>query len=172
MLATLRECQGDGTIQLSPEFKKDLHWFRMYAFTSNGVFIIDEDACQVVEIYVDACGKEVYHTTFPPHMLDQWHPICELEEALNASMAIKLWAPNLAGRKVRLYSDSSMAVDIIQAGKGRNGHIQACAREIWLLCALHDIILTCMYTSGDSLVSTADALSKYHLGLLGRGFKY
>ena len=64
----------------------------------------------------------------------------------------------------RMYSDSSMAVAILQAGKGRNGHIQACAREIWLSCALHDIILTCRHTPSDSLISTADVLSRCHLG--------
>ena len=70
------------------------------------------------------------HTTppSPPHTLDREYPICELE-ALNTAMAIKLW-PNLAVRKVRLYSNSSTAIAIIQAGKGRNRHIQECAREI------------------------------------------
>ena len=171
MFATLRDCPGDGTIQLSAEFKKDLQWFRLYATSSNGVSIIDEDVRQTVDIFVDACttscgalcGDEAYHTTFPQHTLDQCHPICELE-ALNAAAAIKLWAPTLVGRKVRLYSDSSTAVAIIQADKGRNGHIQACVREIWLSCAIHGITLTCTHTSGDSLISTADALGRCHLG--------
>ena len=96
-------------------------------------------------------------------MLDQGHPICELK-ALNAVVAVKLWAPTLVVHKVRLYSDSSMAMAIIQAGKGRNVHIQACAREIWLSCVLHDITLTFTYTARDSLISTADALSRCHLG--------
>ena len=172
MLATLRACPPIGTIQLAPEFKKDLQWFWLYASASNGVSIIDDDARQVVDIYVDACTagcgvflchKEAYHTTFPPHKLDQGHPICELE-ALNAAIAIKLWAPMLAGRRVRLHSDSSTAMAIIHAGKGRNGHFQACARELWMACAVHDITLTFTHTPGDSLVSTADALSRYHLG--------
>ena len=82
MLMTLMECSGDGIIQLSPEFKKDLQWFRLYVSSSNRVSIIDEDAHHVVEIYVDACttgcgalcGKEAYYTTFTPHMLDRGHP--------------------------------------------------------------------------------------------------
>ena len=77
------------------------------------------------------CRAEAHHTIFPQRVLDQGYPICELE-ALNAAMAIKLWAPTLVGRRVRLYSDSSAAVGILQAGKGRNSHIQACASEIWL----------------------------------------
>ena len=93
MLATLREFPTIGTIQLAPELKKDLQWFWLYASASNEVSIIDEDACQVVDIYMDACttvcgalcDKEAYHTTFPPHTLDRGHPICELE-ALNAAL--------------------------------------------------------------------------------------
>ena len=78
MLASLRECPGAGTIWLSLEFKKDLQWFRLYAAMCNRVSIIDEDARQLVEIYVDACttgcralcGNEAYHTTFlgAPHL--------------------------------------------------------------------------------------------------------
>ena len=45
MLATLRECPGDGTIWLSPELKKDLQWFLHNSTACNGVSIIDEDAC-------------------------------------------------------------------------------------------------------------------------------
>ena len=63
MLATLRECPGDGTIWLSPEFKKDLQWFQLYASASNGVSIIDEDAHQVVEIYVGDCTTECWAKT-------------------------------------------------------------------------------------------------------------
>ena len=67
---------------------------------------------------VALCGAEVYHTIFTQCILDRGHPICELE-ALNAAVAIKLWAPTLFCRRIRLYSDSSTAVAILQAGKDR-----------------------------------------------------
>ena len=153
MLATLRDCPDEGTISLSTKYKKDLLWFRLYAASSNGVSIIEEDVPQLVDINVDACntgcgalcGAEVYHTIFPQGILNLEHPICEME-ALNVAVAIKLWAPTLVSRRVRVYSDTSMSVAILQASKGRNSHIQACAREVWLSRALHDITLTCTHT--------------------------
>ena len=60
-------------------------------------------------------------------------------EAFNAAVAVNLFAPTLAGRCVILHSDRSMAVAIFQAGRGRKSHIQACARDIWLAYAIHDV---------------------------------
>ena len=102
---------------------------------------------------MDACTSgcravyraDVYHTIFPQCILDKGCPICKLE-APNATVAIKYWAPTLVGRRVRLYSESSKAVAILQAHKGSNSHIQACAREIRLSSALRDITLTCTHT--------------------------
>ena len=91
------------------------------------------------------CQAEAYHTVFLQHVLEEERPICKIE-ALNATMAVKLWAPNLVGKRVSLYSDSSTAVAILQTGKGRNSHIQVCAKEIWLACVLHDITLMCTHT--------------------------
>ena len=171
MLATLRDCPDDGTIHLSAEFKKDLQWFRLFATSSNGVSLIDEDIPQTVDNIVDACTTgcgalcraEAYHTIFPQHVLHQGHPISELK-ALNAAVAIKLSAPTLVSWRVRLYNGGLMAVTIIQAGKERNSYIQACARDIWLPCALHDITVTCTHIPVDSLICMADALSRCHLG--------
>ena len=86
MFVTLRECPGDRTIQLSADVKKDLQWFRLYAASSNGVSIIDEDVRQTMDIFVDACTTgcgdlsraEAYYTIFPQCILNQGHPICEL----------------------------------------------------------------------------------------------
>ena len=53
---------------------------------------------------------------------------------------------------------------IFHAGRGRDPFLQACAREIWLTCAVSDIILAVGHVSGASLTDTADALSRWHLG--------
>ena len=57
-----------------------------------------------------------------------------------------------------------MVVAIFKAGRGRNSHSQACAREIWLARAIHNVTLTCTHIPGECLVNTADALSRFHLG--------
>ena len=174
MLTSRRDCPEKGIISLTPEFRKDLQWFKLYATSNNGVPMIAEDSRQPIDIFMDAwhclhhqlqCivpGSGIPHWFFLQHVLEEEWLICELE-ALNVAVAVKLWAPILVGERVYSYSDSSMAVAILQAGKGRNSYIQACAMMIWLACALHDITLMCTLTPGDSLLSTANALSKFHL---------
>ena len=104
-----------------------------------------------------------YHAQFPPHIMSEGHPICHLE-ALNAVVAIKLWAPSFSNCLLHLFSDNAKAVAIFQAGRGRDCFLQPCAREIWLTCAVWDITLAVGHVPGDSLTGTADALSRYHLG--------
>ena len=60
---------------------------------------------------------------------------------------------------VSLYSDSSMAVAILQASKGRNSHIQACAIEIWLACAVYMISPSCAPTPPITVYSAVQMLS-------------
>ena len=55
MLATLRDSPDKGTSSLTPEFRKDLEWLKLYATSSNGVPMIDENIRQPVNIYVGAC---------------------------------------------------------------------------------------------------------------------
>ena len=109
---------------------------------------MEEDMRQPIHIYVDVCTTgcsalcqaEVYHAIFLQKVVEEGNLICKLE-ALN--VAIKLWAPTLAGRQVMLHSDSAMAAAMFHAGKGRDSHIQACARKVWLACAVHDVKCTC-----------------------------
>ena len=88
------------------------------------------------------CQAEAYHAVFTQHVLEGERPICKLG-ALHMGVAVKLWAPTLAGRHVILHSDRSTVVAIFQAGRGRNCHIQACALEIWLACVIHDVTFMC-----------------------------
>ena len=70
---------------------------------------------------------ELWYTKPSSHStsyIDQQRSIFELE-ALNAAMVVKLWAPTLVNRRVRLYIDSSMAVAILQAGKGRKPYSES-----------------------------------------------
>ena len=41
---------------------------------------------------------------------------------------------------------------------------QACARKMWLTCAIWDITLAVGHMAGESPTDTADALSGWHLG--------
>ena len=62
---------------------------------------------------------EAYHTQFPAHVVQQNASICHLE-ALNAMVAVKLWAPKLATQLVHLFCDNATAVAIFHMGRGRD----------------------------------------------------
>ena len=78
-------------------------------------------------------------------------------------VALKHWTPQLTAQKVILHSDSATAVAIFQAGKGHNTVIQACAKEIWCVCAINYINLNIVHTPGEQLTNSADVFSRYHL---------
>ena len=113
------------------------------------------------------CQGEAYHAIYPEDVRRQQHPIADLE-ALNCVAAIKQWAVRLRHKSVVLHCDSATAVAILQVGKGRDPFIQRCARELWLVTALHDINLSVQHIPGEELAATADALSRHHLGPLYR----
>ena len=63
-----------------------------------------------------------------------------------------------------LHSDSATAMAIFQASRGRDQFIQACNKEIWLVCAVHAITLSFAHTPREQLTDTADTLSCFHTG--------
>jgi hypothetical protein len=171
LLKSLRECPAKGTLLLSPDFRKDLKWFAAFLPQCNGVFIIQPTTATQHHVYVDSClsgagallDKQAYAMQYPAAIIDEQHPICHLE-ALNCMLALKLWGPQLAGKKVSLHCDSATAVAVLQAGRGRDEYIQQCAREIWLVTARYDIDLSVHHVAGEQLTASADALSRCHLG--------
>ena len=153
------------------EFRKDMAWFQRFLPRFNGVFLIHKDTRVPTPLYMDVCtsscgavtNTEAYHVEFPPHIVRQRLSICHLE-ALNAVVAVKVWVLNFTEQLVHLFSGTSTAVAIFQAGKGKDPFIQACAREIWLVCTAWDVTLAVDQVCGASLSDTADALSHWHLG--------
>ena len=53
------------------------------------------------------------------HIAHKNHSIGQLK-ALNAVVAIKVWAPTFTNQLVHLFSDNSTAVAIFQAGRGKD----------------------------------------------------
>ena len=117
------------------------------------------------------CGgctpTEAYHAHFPSTILHNAHPICHLD-VLNVVWAVQLWAPHLVHKLVHLYSDSSTAVAIFQAGRGRDNFIRASAREVWVDVCHLGLILVVGHIPDSCLADTADALSRWHLELVFR----
>ena len=100
---------------------------------------------------------------FPSHIQQKGMSIFHLE-ALNAVVAMRVWAPQFANQLFHLLSDNSTDVVIFQAEKGKDPFLQACTKEIWLTCAAWNITLAVGHVAGVTLTSTADDLSQWHLG--------
>ena len=106
MLATLRQCPEFGEITLNLEFTTDVNWFINYLAGTNSVFIMDQDHRSPIHVYVDTCTTgcravcqaEAYHSESPASILQENHPICELE-AINAIGRSNAGFPNSQHRK-------------------------------------------------------------------------
>ena len=109
---------------------------------------------------MSGCGALIvgraYHATFPPRVLQDNPLICHLE-TLNATLAIKLWAPQFVHHLIHLFCDKQAAITIFQA------FLQAFPRDIWLTCGQRDITLAVGNIPGAHLQETADTLNCYHL---------
>ena len=55
MLATLRQCPVAGEVTLDEKFKNDINWFCKYLSGTNGMFIIEQDASQVISTHLRQC---------------------------------------------------------------------------------------------------------------------
>ena len=138
MLDTLKQCPEQRSFTLSSEFRNDFAWFDHFLPTADGMFLIHQDERHLVHLYIDACmfgcgaltAGRAYHTTFLPRVLWDNALISHLE-ALNATLAIKLWAPQFAHQLIHLFCDNHAAVTIFQARWGKDAFLQVCTREIW-----------------------------------------
>ena len=137
MLDTLRQCPEQGSFTLSSELRKDLAWVDRLLPTTDGMFLIYHNR-HPVHLYLDACMSgcgaltvgRAYHTTFFTSRVLWDNPfICHLE-ALNAALAIKLWAPQFVHQLIHLFCDNQAAVTIFQAGQGKDAFLQACSRDM------------------------------------------
>ena len=87
-------------------------------------------------------------------------------KAVNAVAALKTWEWWLKGCLVYLHTDKNTAAATFQLRRGRDSYIQACAWELWFICAHADITLAVSHMPGESLTKTADALSRFNMGQL------
>jgi hypothetical protein len=171
MLSTLRRCPQVGHITLDDDFRKDLKWFQKHMQSTNGVHLIDQNFGEPIVVQVDSCDTgagalcqtQAYHYVYNQVLLQQNLGICQLE-CLNALAAVRFWGSTFKNCNICVQSDNSASVAVLQSGRGRDPVLQAIAREMWLLSVQFNCHLTFEHVSGDSLLPTADALSRYHTG--------
>ena len=167
MLQNLRDTPKRGSETLSLGFKQDLDFFGKLLPRYNGIKIIEKTtvACHAV-LELDACllgcgafvGNEFYSERFPSRVLRCEHSIAHLE-MLNVVVAIKTWAEQWKGQRIRVNCDNSNTCLAIQSGRSRDSYMQGCIREIFMYTVRYDIEIAAMHKPG-SQMRIADALSR------------
>ena len=168
MLQTLRSVPEHGRIHLDPEFQADVQWILSYLPQYNGVQMIPDSPTLHVPLVVDSCltgggghfGRHLYFTQYPHFILQCTHSISDLE-ILNLVIAIRLWAPLLAGHVIKVLCDNSAMVSVVQTRRGRVPFLLACAREIWRATTLFKFELRVAHLPGTDN-HLADILNRYH----------
>jgi len=103
----------------------------------------------------------VGHAELSPWLLQEAHHIAHFE-MINVVVAVKLFKDKWQHRRITVHCDNMACVNVLQTGRGRDPFLLQCAREIWLLSAIHDFTLLVQHCRGHENI-LADCLSRWHL---------
>ena len=81
-------------------------------------------------------------------------------EMLNIVVAIKVSANQWRDKKLRIKCDNMAVVEVLTSGRTKDNILAACARNVWLLCAIFNISIHIEHIPGKQNV-VADLLSRY-----------
>ena len=166
LLDLLRFSSSQPSVYIPQDARLDAIWLRTFLPLFNGTTLMKPQVAERVA-FVDACltgagGLCAYHgfyyVTFPDYFRQLQLTIASLE-CFNVLVAVRLWAPEWAGKKVILYCDNWATVCSLNSGSAQDHVIRGAGREIWLLCALFDIYLVVRHRPG-SQMAAADLLSR------------
>ena len=119
--------------------------------------VIELDAC------LDGLGgvwkNYVYHIPIPRHYLGL--TIVHLE-MINILVALKIFGPFWANKKVLVKCDNQAVVAVLTHSKTKDPFLVTCARNVWLLAALYDLEVTYVRIRGKHNI-IADLLSRWVL---------
>ena len=173
ILATLKAAPDSGYVALNAEFSKDIAWFNAFLVQFNGrTFFAKQLHAPVTNIFLDASliglggvwlyrVYKVYQCLVP--VISNKHNITIVHfEMINILLALRLWAPELDGRRLCLHCDNMAVVSILNSGRGQDSVLLSIARNVWLIAAKHDIDLTVQHIPGKHNV-TADLLSRWQI---------
>ena len=168
LLDLLRLAHRLNVVSITYEARLDAIWIATFLPHFNGRTVIKPSTAQRVA-FVDACLQSgggfckdhgYFSYLFPPSICACMFTIAALE-AFNLLVGVRLWAQEWHGLHVLAYSDNWASVCSINSGSASDPMIRAVIRELWWLCALHDVTLTVRHRPGAQM-GTADALSRMH----------
>ena len=172
ILADLRAAPDSGTILLSETTRSDIHWFQALFPHYNGLSLLcHPPLTSTQQVDCDSClsgigakfGDLYYSEQLPQCVLQLQLPITHLE-MFNLLIATRLFAPQWAHHTVTLGCDNAASVSVLQTGRSRDRFLASCAIQMWFLATIHDVTLTPVHRSGDTMQQLGvDALSRGHL---------
>lgn len=86
---------------------------------------------------------------------------------LTVVVAIKLWATQLQGLIIELYSDNTTYITVINNKSAINVRVQCCLHELWLYLSNYNIPLVVQLKPSKQNYF-ADSLSHYHVDFTAR----
>ena len=169
LLDGLRVAYREGTISIGSDMRMDLFWLLSFLAKFNGQHLMRPQQPAHI-ITVDSCltggggawNQNMYKVQYPQTILDCGFHISQLE-MYNLLLAVRWWQTQLKHKNVQLQCDNAATVAVLQAGRSSDPLMRGCAREVWLLCCLHDIEITVRHIPGTQN-EVADTLSRAHLG--------
>ena len=153
---------------LTPEFRKDLFWWKAFLSTFNGKCHFHAKL-PIADAQTDACSQAV-GGHFQGDWFYSWLPAdapalaprhINFKEAFALYLAAKRWANRWANHHVILYSDNQAAVAMINKGTTKDSMIMDCLREVFWLSAVHNFRLTSVYIPGSNNM-LADSIFRLH----------
>lgn len=149
----------------------DISWWLTFLSFFNGSSMIQLYACDFHDVLFtcDAslrrdgatCFGECISFLFPPHINELALHINALELYVLV-MAVKFWAPRLAGSKFQISCDNEAAVQVVRSGRTKDLFMQRCLRQLWFTAARYDLELHILHVLGVHNVF-ADCLSCWDL---------
>lgn len=157
----------------------DIKWWLSFLEHFNGVTLIQHQLHQFSDIRftTDAslhsggatCFVECITFNFPPEIASQSLHINALE-LYALVIALRHWAPRLAGSFFLLSCDNEATVQVVNSGRCRDKFMQRCLRQLWFTCARYDLQVHVQHIPG-SHNSLADCLSRWDHQHYRRRFK-
>ena len=145
MLDLLCQTHKETTINLTPEFIRDLAWFLRFAPKFNGTSFFNHVQVHAkIELDASLEGLGAY-----------------FNDQIYAIPLVRVWANQWRGKTIVIACDNQAVVSVINTGKTKDVVLGAIACNIAMEVALADINLKLLHILGKNNI-VADSLSRYH----------
>ena len=169
LLDFLRTLPNRGTRTNPHESRLDVLWLATFLQAFNGLTLMKPPIAGLVA-FVDACPEGIgchcptvgYYTQDLLHSFQQLQFSISSLECFNLLVGTRRWIQSWRGQVVLLFSDNWAAVCAANSGRARDPLLRASIRELWWLCAYHNVELIIRHRPGANM-QDADTLSRAFL---------